>query len=112
MKTNSYLYWVNIINRKTIIYYSERYPKAKNQLLTWYTEMIKQEFDNFNQLQEQYRNASIVNNQRVVINIKGNEYRLVVSINFLRKACYTIWFGTHREYDKIDVSSIAYNLDL
>jgi mRNA interferase HigB len=103
---------VNIINRKTIIYYAERYPKAKNQLLTWYTEMLKQEFNNFNQLKEQYRNASIVNNQWVVFNIKGNEYRLVVSINFLRKAYYTIWFGTHQEYDKIDVSSIAYDLDL
>ncbi|MCH5720599.1 type II toxin-antitoxin system HigB family toxin [Niabella hibiscisoli] len=112
MKTNSYLYGVNIINRKTIIYYSERYPKAKNQLLTWYTEMLKKEFDNFNQLKEQYRNASIVNNQRVVFNIKGNEYRLVVSINFLRKACYTIWFGTHQEYNKIDVFTISYDLDL
>ncbi len=103
---------MNIINRKTIIYYTRLYPKAKNQLLTWYSEMLKYEFDNFNQLKEVYGNASIVNNQRIVFNIKGNDYRLVVSMNFFKKACYTIWFGTHNEYDKIDVATIPYNLNL
>ena len=101
---------MNIINRKTIAYYIQKYPVAKNQLLTWYNEMVKQEFDNFNELKSVYGNASIVNNQRVVFNIKGNEFRLIVSINFRRKACYTIWFGTHEEYDKIDVSTIPFNL--
>lgn len=103
---------MNIINRKTIIYYGEKYPKAKKQLLEWYHIMSKQEFTNFNELKEMYGNASLVNSQRVVFNIKGNEYRLVVSINFSRQACYTIWFGTHKEYDKIDVATIQYNLDL
>jgi mRNA interferase HigB len=103
---------VNIINRKTIIYYVEKYPHAKNQLLTWYNEMLKHEFDSFNELKKKYGDASIVNNQRVVFNIKGNDYRLVVSINFKQKACYTIWFGTHKEYDKIDVATIKYNLNL
>ena len=102
---------MNIINRKTIVYYTHKYPKAKNQLLTWYNESLKQEFENFHELKMIYGNASIVNNQRVVFNIKGNEFRLVVSINFRRKACYTIWFGTHTEYDKIDVATIPYNLN-
>lgn len=103
---------MNIINRKTVIYYSEKYPRTKNQLLVWYNEILKQQFDNFNDLKAVYGNASIVNDQRVVFNIKGNEYRLVVSINFRRKACCTIWFGTHKEYDKIDVSTIQYRLNL
>lgn len=103
---------MNIINRRTIIFYSQKYPKAKNQLLVWYNEMLEQEFDNFNQLKAVYGSAGIVSNQRVVFNIKGNDYRLVVSINFRRKACYTIWFGTHKEYDKIDVTTVTYNLDL
>lgn len=103
---------MNIINRKTIAYYGEKYPKAKNQLLDWYYTMLKQEFTNFNKLKAMYGNASLVNNQRVVFNIKGNEYRLVVSMNFNRNACYTIWFGTHKEYDKIDVATIQYNLNL
>ena len=103
---------MNIINRKTVIYYSEQYPKAKKQLLSWYNEMIKQDFNSFNELKAMYGNASLINNQRVVFNIKGNEYRLVVSMNFKWKACYTIWFGTHKEYDKIDVATVKYNLNL
>lgn len=103
---------MNIINRKTFIYYTKKYPNAKNQLLAWYNEMQEREFANFNELKEMYGNASIVNNQRVVFNIKGNEYRLIVSINFRRRACYTIWFGTHKEYDKIDVTTIPYSLNL
>ncbi len=103
---------MNIINRKTVVYYGEKYPKAKNQLLAWYNEMLEQEFENFNELKAVYGNASIVNNQRVVFNIKGNEYRLVVSVNFRRKACYTIWFGTHKEYDKIDVATVSYDTNI
>jgi len=103
---------VNIINRRTIIYYTEKYPNAKNQLLVWYNEILRQKFDNFNELKAMYGNASIVNNQRVVFNIKGNNYRLVVSMNFKRNACYTIWFGTHKEYDKIDVATVKYNLNV
>lgn len=99
---------MNIINRKTIIYYAEKYPKAKNQLMTWYNEMLKKEFDNFNELKEVYGNASIVNNQRVIFNIKGNDFRLLVSINFRRKVLYTIWFGSHKEYDKINAETIQY----
>ena len=103
---------MNIINRRTIIYYTEKYPNAKNQLLVWYNEILRQKFDNFNELKAMYGNASIVNNQRVVFNIKGNNYRLVVSMNFKRNACYTIWFGTHKEYDKIDVATVKYNLNV
>ncbi len=74
--------------------------------------MLKREFDNLNELKAMYENASIVNSQRVVFNIKGNDYRLVVSFNFRRRACYTFWFGTHKEYDKIDVATIKYSLNL
>ncbi len=101
---------MNIINRKTVIYYTEKYPQVKNQLLTWYNEMLEHKFSNFNELKKVYGNASIVNNQRVVFNIKGNDYRLVVSINFRRQACYTIWFGTHKEYDKINVETIQFKI--
>ena len=100
---------MNIISRNTIIYYTEKYPIAKNQLLTWYFEFSKVDFGSFNELKTVCRNASLVNNQRVVFNIKGNDFRLVVAFNFRRKACYAIWFGTHEEYDKIDVETIAFD---
>lgn len=77
-------------------------------MLIWYNEFSKLEFSNFNKLKKVYGNASIVNN-RAVFNIKGNDFRLVVSINFLQVACYVIWFGTHKEYDKINVETIAFD---
>lgn len=75
----------------------------------WYNEFSRYEFNNFNELKSVYGNASIVNNNRIVFNIKGNDFRLVASINFLQGACYVIWFGTHAAYDKINVETIAFD---
>lgn len=100
---------MKILVKKTILFYIEKYPIAKTQLLIWYNEFSKLDFSNFNELKRVYGNASIVNNERVVFNIKGNDFRLVVSINFLQTACYVIWFGTHKEYDKINVETGAFD---
>jgi mRNA interferase HigB len=48
----------------------------------------------------------------VVFNIKGNEFRLIVSINFSQNACYIIWFGSHKEYDKIEVATISFDTNI
>jgi mRNA interferase HigB len=56
-----------------------------------------------------YGNASIVANNRVIFNIKGNDFRLVVSVNFKQLAAYVIWFGTHKEYDKIQPETIDFD---
>lgn len=82
---------------------------AETQLLVWFNEFSKYEFGNFNELKKMYGNASVVNNNRVVFNVKGNDFRLVVSINFAQTACYIIWFGTHKEYDKINVESVKFD---
>lgn len=100
---------MKILVKKTILYYIHHYPRAKTQLLIWYTEFSKMEFHNFNELKNIYGNASIVNNTRVIFNIKGNDFRLVVSVNFVQKACYVIWFGTHKEYDKINVENVLFD---
>ena len=100
---------MKILVKKTILFYIEKYPIAKMQLLIWYTEFSKQDFQNFNELKSVYGNASIINNERVVFNIKGNDFRLVVSINFLQTACYVIWFGPHKDYDKINVETVAFD---
>ena len=100
---------MKILIKKTILYYLKKYPIVETQLLIWYIEFSKLEFSNFNEFKKVYRNASIVNNNRVVFNIKGNDFRLVVSINFLQAACYVIWFGTHKEYDKIYVENVVFD---
>ncbi|MGM9476371.1 type II toxin-antitoxin system HigB family toxin [Pedobacter sp. GSP4] len=100
---------MKILVKKTILYYVKTYPLAEIPLLVWFHEFGRLKFDNFNQLKAVYRNVSIVANNRVIFNIKGNDFRLVVSVNFVQKACYVIWFGTHKEYDKIDVETIAFD---
>ena len=103
---------MKILVKKTILHYIKTYPIASTQLLIWYNEFSKIEFKNFNELKEVYGNASVVNNNRVVFNIKGNDFRLVVSINFIQTACYVIWFGTHKEYDKINVETVAFDASI
>ncbi len=100
---------MNIIVKRAILFYADKYPEAATALLTWYTEFLKAEFHHFNGLKEVYGNASIVANKRVVFNIKGNEYRLIVSVNFKQLAAYVIWFGTHKQYDKINAETIEFD---
>ena len=100
---------MKVLVKKTILFYINKYPMAETQLLLWYNEFSKQEFKNFNELKNVYGNASIVNNNRVILNIKGNDFRLVVSVNFFQNASYVIWFGTHKDYDKINVETIAFD---
>lgn len=109
MKTLFTFVFMKILVKKTILYYTEKYPIAKTQLLIWYNEFTKLDFHNFNELKRVYGNASIISTERVVFNIKGNDFRLVVSINFVQTACYIIWFGTHTEYDKINVETVAFD---
>jgi mRNA interferase HigB len=103
---------MNIIAKGTILYYIDKYPKAKTSLLTWYYEFSKLNLANFNALKAVYGNASIVAKHRVIFNIKGNDYRLIISVNFRQFATYVIWFGTHREYDKIDTETVEFDTEI
>lgn len=98
----------NIIARKTLLEYCKKYPGSATALQEWYYELIKSDFKNFNELKKQFGNASLVEDNRVVFNIMGNKYRLVVRIVFEYRAIQIKWFGTHSEYDKIDVTAIKF----
>jgi mRNA interferase HigB len=98
----------NVINRKTLLAYTDEYPKAKNALLEWYYEFLNADFKNFQELKSIYKNASLVGDDRVVINIMGNNYRLVIRVVFIYKVIQIKWFGSHKEYDKIDVTAIKF----
>jgi mRNA interferase HigB len=98
----------NIITRKTLLEYCRKYPLASQGLKEWYYELLKSEFRNFNEIKKVYGSVSVVGDDRVVFNIMGNKYRLVVRIVFEFKAIQIKWFGTHSEYDKLDVSTIPF----
>lgn len=55
-----------------------------------------------------YKNASTISSKRVVFNIKGNEYRLIVDIEYKMKIVFVVWLGTHKEYDKINAKEVKY----
>jgi mRNA interferase HigB len=112
MKTYYYIWAMKVLVKRTIHYYINKYPNAEKGLLLWVAEFSKFHFANFNELKSVYGNASIVGNNRVIFNIKGNDFRLIVAINFVQNACYVIWFGTHKEYDKINAETIAFDTDI
>lgn len=88
--------------------YCRKYPKATSSLQEWYHELLKADIKNFNDLKMKYGSASIVGDDRVVFNIMGNKYRLVIRMVFSYKTIQIKWFGTHKEYDSIDVKTIRY----
>ena len=81
---------------------------ARVALFEWYHELVISDFKRFNELKKVYGNVSLVSDDRVVFNIMGNQYRLVVRMVFEFKAIQIKWFGTHSDYDKIDVTTIQY----
>ena len=99
---------MNVITKRTILFYIEKYPAGANSLKSWYEELLKAEFRNFNELKTVYGNASIIANNRIVFNIKGNSFRLIVSVRFETQALYIIWFGPHSAYDNIDAATVKY----
>ena len=66
-------------------------------------------WNTLNDVKQTYGNANIVGNDRVVFNIKGNDYRLVTEIDYKYLTVFIIWIGTHKEYDKIDVKTVEYD---
>ena len=79
---------------------------SKEPLKSWYQEAKQSNWKNPHELKQQYRNASIVVDNRVVFNICGNKYRLVVKINYETQWVFIRFVGTQKEYDKIDVTKI------
>jgi len=73
---------------------------------SWYKETCKAEWKNPNEIKSEYPNASILNDNRIVFNIKGNNYRLLVKINFEYEMVWIRFIGTHPEYDKINANTI------
>jgi mRNA interferase HigB len=99
---------VHIIKRKTLIEFYEQSNRldAKGPLEAWYYEAMHANWTSPADVKEQYRSASILKNNRVVFNIAGNKYRLVVRINYDSGTVFVRFIGTHKEYDKIDAEVI------
>ena len=107
MKTlNRHHYIMRIFSKRTLREYWDKEPIAKTSLLGWFEVVEEAEWSNHNGLKAQFKNASIIDEKRVVFNIHGNKFRLIVDIEYQRKWVFIAWLGTHSEYDKINVKTI------
>jgi mRNA interferase HigB len=97
---------MRVIAKSTLREFWERHPDAEEALLAWYREIRREDWDTPAKVKAKYRSASIVGDSRVVFNVKGNDYRLVVKINYPYRVVYIRFVGTHAEYDAVDVEEV------
>lgn len=100
---------MRIIAISTLRNYWYDNPTSEQPLKAWIQECKLSSWTNSAQLKVKYRNASIINSKRVVFNIKGNDFRLIVDIEYRLKIVFVVWIGSHVSYDKIDVETISYD---
>lgn len=97
---------MRIISRKLLRVFWETHPDAALPLQTWYRDVSEAEWNSPADIKTIYKNASIIANNRVVFNIKGNHYRLVVLVAYRHGMVYVRFVGTHAQYDRIDAATI------
>ena len=105
---------MRIIARRTLREFVESLAGHKDQsavkaaLEAWFGEVSKAAWTSTADVKRLYATASIVSAERIVFNVKGNDYRLVVSVDFEKGIVWIKWVGTHKAYDKIDVTEVSH----
>lgn len=101
---------MHVIKRSTILDYCNQHPDAAEQLLAWLKEAEHAIWTRPNDIKERYKSADFPGNHRVVLNIKGNNYRFVFAVHYANEiskgTVYVRWFGSHAEYNRINVETI------
>ncbi len=97
---------MRVIARKTLRDFWESHADCEQQLKAWYQEADNAEWKTPADIKADYPSASILSGNRVVFNIKGNNYRLIVKINYDHQMVWIRFIGTHAEYDKINANEI------
>jgi mRNA interferase HigB len=97
---------MNIVAIKTLRDFWARHPAAEQPLKTWVDDVSRARWATPADIKGAYRSASFLHNRRVVFNIKGNDYRLIVSVAYRFQAVYVKFVGTHAEYDRVDAQTV------
>lgn len=95
-----------IFAKSTLRDFWKKYPDSEQYLKTWYDTAMNSEWKTPVDVKQTFINASILKESRIVFNIKGNSYRLVVKFNFAKQWIFIRFIGTHAAYDKIDANTI------
>lgn len=99
---------MRIIARNTIKEFWIANPESEQGLKSWLQEAEQAIWTNPQELKAQFGNASVITGKRIIFNINGNRYRLIVDIEFRLQIIFVVWFGNHEEYDSIDSKTISY----
>ena len=97
---------MRVIAKKTLREFWIHHGDSKSALESWYKEALDATWKSPQELKRDYPSASIVEGNRIVFNVKGNHYRLIVKINYHYQIMWVRFIGTHAEYDKIDAKTI------
>ena len=97
---------MRVIAKKTLRDFWNKHPDCEQQLKAWYQEAEEAKWKNPAEIKKEYPSASILEDNRIVFNIKGNHYRLIVRINYSFGMVWIRFIGTHAQYDKIDATNI------
>lgn len=97
---------MRIIAIKTLRDFSDQHPEARSSLQAWVDEVRHAEWQTSHDIKARYPKASVLGNKRVVFDIKGNDYRLIVSIAYRFGAVYIKFIGTHAEYDRVNAETV------
>ena len=106
---------MRIIARRTLLRFVDSLaghkdqPAVKAALDAWFDEARKANWTSTADVKRRYATASIVTAERIVFNIKGNSYRLVVAADFEKGIVWIKWVGPHKDYDRIDVTEVDHN---
>ena len=97
---------LRVIAKKVLRDFWNKYPICEQQLKSWFQEAEEANWKTPGDVKREYPSASIIADNRIVFNIKGNQFRLVVKANYAYGMLWIRFIGTHQQYDKIDVSKV------
>jgi mRNA interferase HigB len=97
---------LRVIAKKILRDFWLKHPDCEQQLKSWYNEAEIATWKTPNEIKRDYPSASVLENNRIVFNIKGNNYRLIIKLNYHYQMVWIRFIGTHAQYDKIDATTI------
>ena len=100
---------MHLVSLPPLLAFTAKHPLAKQAVLAWCDEVKKANWSQPADIKAAYASASVLKSRRVVFNIKGNDYRLIVSVAYQTKFVFVKFVGTHKQYDAIDADTVELN---
>lgn len=97
---------MRVISKATLVEFWQMHPASRHALQTWFEDASRAKWGSPQDIKLRYASASFVSSNRVVFNIKGHDYRLVVAVAYRFGAVYIKFLGTHQQYDAVDAATV------